>query len=184
MVIVVVVGMPGSGKDVLIQAATSLGYKHIRMGDVVRRFAKLENIKEDDVSIGGFANEQRKKHGDNIWALRTLELMPRGDAVIDGSRSLAEISEFKKAFGSKLTVIGIKAPTKQRFQRLKARRRDDDPNTLKDFEARDNREISWGILEALKNADLVLDNDGEMKDFKKKCVEILGGIKSDHGKSI
>lgn len=184
MVVIVVVGMPGSGKDVLIQTATSLGYKHIRMGDVVRRFAMLEKIKEDDASIGGFANEQRKKNGDNIWALRTLEKMPAGNVVIDGSRSLAEISEFKKAFNGKITVIGIRAPMKQRFQRLKARKRRDNPNTLKDFKARDHREISWGILDALKNADLILDNKGGLDDFRKKCFETLVGIKSSHGKSI
>jgi dephospho-CoA kinase len=182
--VIVVVGMPGSGKDVLIEAATSLGYQHIRMGDVVRRFAKLENIKQDDASIGGFANKERENYGDNIWALRTLAIMPSGDSVIDGSRSLAEISEFKKVFGSKLTVIGIRVPSELRFQRLMARKRSDDPNTLKDFEARDNREISWGILEALQNADFVLDNDGELKYFRKKCIEILASIKSSNRKSI
>ena len=184
MAIIVVVGLPGSGKDVLIQAAISLRYKHIRMGDVVRRFAKLEKIKQDDASIGGFATEQRKIHGDDIWALRTLEKMPSGDAVIDGSRSLTEIRKFKKAFGEKLTVIGIAASKEKRFQRLKDRKRSDDPNTMKEFEARDNREISWGILGALANADVVLENEGTIEDFRETCKRTLVDLKSAHGKSI
>lgn len=175
MVTVVVVGMPGSGKDVLVGAAKELGFNHIRMGDVVREYAKNAGKAPDDVSVGGFATEERGKHGDEIWAVRTLENLPHGNVIIDGSRSLAEIRHFISACDD-VVVMGIDAPDEQRFQRLRGRGREDDPKNEKDFELRDKREESWGIREALVSADLMLINAGSLDGFKQRCRKALSGL--------
>ncbi len=184
MVTIIVVGMPGSGKDILVRSAKELGFSHVRMGDVVRAFAKDAGITSDDASIGGFATEERRTKGDNIWALRTLDRTPKGDVIIDGSRSLTEIEHFKNRHGNGLVVVGIDAPTEERFRRLIKRGREDDPEVLAEFHARDRREESWGILKALENADLVLMNDGGLEEFRQKCQDTLGDILRRHRKSI
>ncbi len=176
MVTVVVVGMPGSGKDIFVRTARSRGFSHVRMGDVVREFVRKAGLPMDDGSVGGFASLERRSHGDDIWAARTLERMPPGDLVIDGSRSLAEIEHFRNAFGKELVVVGIRAPDEERFRRLSGRKREDDPDTREEFDVRDKREASWGILEALGNADIVLDNDAGLDEFEKKCLEALRDI--------
>lgn len=176
MVIIVVVGMPGSGKDIFARTAESRGFAHVRMGDVVREFVRKAGLPMDDGSVGGFANRERHLHGDDVWAARTLERMPTGNLIIDGSRSLAEIKHFRTVFGEVLVVVGIRAPDEQRFLRLSGRKREDDPKTRKEFDIRDRREVSWGILEALEKADLVLDNEEGLEEFRQACTDALESI--------
>lgn len=184
MVVIVVVGMPGSGKDLFVRMARKNGYAQVRMGDVVRDFAKEEGLDSNDVAIGGFANDQRKLHGDDVWALRTLDKLPRGNSVIDGSRSMTEIDCFRNAIGNGLVVMAIKAPEDQRFHRLRLRAREDDPLTVEDFARRDEREISWGILKAIAGADLRLTNDAGLDEFRGKCLDALENITSSVRKNF
>jgi dephospho-CoA kinase len=184
MVIVIVVGMPGSGKDVLLQSAIALGFGHIRMGDVVRNHAAKFELGVSDESIGGFASSERQKHGAAIWAERTLESMPKGNAIIDGSRSLDEINFFRNRLGDDLKVIAVHAPQETRFRRLQNRRRDDDPESLDDLIRRDNREMAWGLGRAIDTADIAIDNDAGLDEFRMRCQAILKSLLDGHGKSI
>lgn len=184
MVIIILVGMPGSGKDIFVQEATKVDFNHIRMGDMVRLFAKEANIDSTDSSIGKFATGQRNEYGVDIWAKRTLEKMPQGNVLIDGSRSLAEIDHFKHVLGNDLKIIGIDAPTQMRFERLTARGRDDDPSAYEHFQARDNRELSWGLGEALENAEIAISNNGTLEEFRNKCQSMINEIIGEHRKPL
>ena len=184
MVIVVVVGMPGSGKDVLLQSAIALGFGHVGMGDVVRTYAARSGLDASDQSIGGFASSERQKHGGAIWAERTLKNMPEGNVIIDGSRSLDEINFFRKRLGDGLKVIAVHAPQEMRFKRLQLRHRDDDPENFEAFARRDNREMTWGIGKAIESADIAIDNNGSLDEFKIQCMNILHSVLGGHGKSI
>ncbi|MCK4265747.1 MAG: dephospho-CoA kinase, partial [Thermoplasmata archaeon] len=136
------------------------------------------------VAIGGFADDQRKLHGDDVWAMRALEKLPGGDCVIDGSRSMTEIDCFRNAIGTGLVVLAIEAPEDQRFHRLRLRAREDDPMTVEDFARRDEREISWGIPEAIAGADLRLTNDAGLDEFRGKCLDALENIASSVRKNL
>ena len=184
MVILILVGMPGSGKDIFVQEANRVGFNHIRMGDMVRLFAGEAGIGNDDRAIGGFATGQREEHGPDIWAKRTLERLSDGNILIDGSRSLAEIQRFKSVLDDDLKVIGIDAPTEMRFQRLVARGREDDPSALEDFQARDQRELSWGLGEALENADITISNNGTLEEFRDKCQSMIKSKLGEHRKPL
>lgn len=174
--IIIVVGMPGSGKDIFVQTAIGMGFSKIGMGDTVRHFAALADTGSGDISIGGFADSQRKEHGPAIWAERTLQRMPPGNVVIDGSRSLDEIAYFREKMGPGLRVIAVTAPAELRFMRLKARRRSDDPLTREDFERRDERELAWGLGAAMESADIALLNDKGLDEFKAACSAALAEI--------
>ncbi|KYK27889.1 MAG: hypothetical protein AYK23_02040 [Candidatus Proteinoplasmatales archaeon SG8-5] len=175
MVTVVIVGMPGAGKDVLVSVAAELGFEHVRMGDVVREFASSAGLPSDDKSVGGFANGERIREGADIWAVRTLGKMPSGNVIIDGSRSLAEIAHFMQNLDD-VVVVGIDAPEEARYKRLGARGREDDPRDWDEFVARDKREESWGIRKALVSADVMLINAGRLEDFEERCRQVLGEL--------
>lgn len=184
MVILILTGMPGSGKDIFVQEAAKADFKHIRMGDMVRFFAKKANIAPTDSSIGKFATDQRAKYGADIWARRTLEKMPPGNVLIDGSRSLTEIDHFKSVLGNDLKVIAVDAPAEMRFQRLGARGREDDPSVYEEFQARDERELSWGLGEAIENANITITNDATLEEFRNKCQSLIKDILEEHGKPL
>ncbi|MFO7619307.1 MAG: AAA family ATPase [Thermoplasmata archaeon] len=174
--IIVVVGMPGSGKDVFVRAAMDVGFSKVSMGDVVRHFASLSGLGSDDASIGGFAGSQRREHGPAIWAQRTLDIMPDGNVIIDGSRSLDEMALFRERLGGNLKVVAIAAPPEKRFERLQSRRRQDDPADRENFNRRDERELSWGLGRAIGTAEITLVNDGTLEDFQASCRNVLRDV--------
>ncbi len=172
MVVIVVSGLPGAGKEEFVRIAIEEGFSMIRMGDMVRQHAMDLGLEMGDLSIGGHANSERDHHGKEVWAVRTMEKLPPGNTVIDGCRSEYELAYFKENIENMITV-GIEASVETRFHRLVARKRDDDPTTMEDFQRRENRELGWGISDAVKNAQIKLGNDGSLEDFRQLCRDTL-----------
>ena len=107
MKILVTTGMPGSGKEELLKCCEVRGAKVMRMGDIVREKAKEFGLNLSDASVGGLADEERKRYGMDIWAKRTIPFVGGDLVVIDGTRGPDEIAAFKKAFGDALKVVAI-----------------------------------------------------------------------------
>jgi len=123
--ILVTTGMPGSGKEELLKICADRGAKIVRMGDIVREKAKEFGLDSSDTSVGALANEERKRYGMDVWAMRTIPYVGGELVVIDGTRGPDEIKAFKNAFGEDLKVIAIHTSPKERFRRLKSRGRPD-----------------------------------------------------------
>ena len=151
MVVVVVSGLPGAGKEELVKVMVENGFSVVRMGDVVRAHAESQGLGGDDLSIGSHATSERETMGKDIWAVRTIEVLPEGDSVIDGCRSKDELQYFRKHIDN-LVTVGITASAENRFQRLATRGRADAPKTLEEFKRREERELGWGLGEAIENA--------------------------------
>jgi len=172
MTILVITGMPGAGKEEFVSVAMSRGYDVVRMGDVVRAEAKAQRIEGSDKGVGGFANDERKKHGYDIWAKRAVKHVKGDRTVIDGSRGLMELDIFKGELGDVL-LIAVHSSPKARFPRLQSRGRADAPKTWEEFKARDERELSWGLGSMISMADVMLVNEGTLEEFKSECGSIL-----------
>jgi dephospho-CoA kinase len=146
------------------------------MGDIVREKAKEFGLDSSDTSVGNLANEERKRFGMDIWAKRTIPYVGGDLVVIDGTRGPDEIRAFKHAFGDDLKVVAIHASPKVRFDRLKARARPDSPAKPSEFDARDRRELDWGLGEAIALADYMVNNDGTLKELKAEVDKLLDKI--------
>ncbi|HXZ24425.1 MAG TPA: AAA family ATPase, partial [Methanomassiliicoccales archaeon] len=99
--------MPGSGKEEFVAVAKELGFEVVRMGDVVREEAARNGIGNDDKGVGGFANEERKKHGFDIWAKRCVSRVKGNMTIIDGSRGTDELRVFQEAFGKNVQLVAV-----------------------------------------------------------------------------
>lgn len=168
--------MPGSGKEEFVKAATMEGLAVVRMGDVVRAFVSEQGLELTDANIGITASRQRELHGLGIWARRTLPMISGDRVVIDGIRGDAELSEFRASFGKDMVVVGVHTSPAKRFERTKKRRRADAPITLEDFRRRDERELGWGIGNALALCDHMIINEGTLEDFYKEIRAFLSEI--------
>lgn len=170
---IIVTGMPGSGKDEFINVAKLRGLKDYHMGNVVRKFAKESNVGISDSEIGSFATGERKKHGMDIWAERTSECVedPSG-AIIDGLRNNEELEYFRKNFPD-VMVVAIFANRKDRLERIIKRDRDDDVRSLEELVSRDNRELSWGLGNVISLADYMIVNDKSLEKFKKDVNDFI-----------
>ncbi len=123
----------------------------------------------------------------------------RGDIiVIDGLRSRAE-ADFFRSQADEFHLIEIVAPTDARIKWLISRGRPDDPHpcdsredygnsktaasckigstdTAEALEKRESRELSWGMCEAMSVADLRLENDGDLEEFKSSVSKLLNSL--------
>ncbi len=176
MKILITTGMPGSGKEELLNCCASKGAKVIRMGDMVREKAKEFGLEPTDSNVGNLANEERKRYGMDIWAKRTIPHVGGDLVAIDGTRGPDEIKAFKKAFGDNLKVVAVHASPKTRFERLRSRGRSDSPTSLAEFEKRDVRELEWGLGDAIALADCMVVNEGTLEELKAEVDLLLGDL--------
>jgi len=172
MTILVVAGMPGAGKEEFVKTALASGYEVVRMGDVVRDEAKRQNIATTDKGVGGFANDERQKHGFDIWAKRAVEHVREPRTIIDGSRGLMELAVFRERLKD-VKLIAIHSSPSSRYPRLVERGRYDAPKDYNEFAARDERELSWGLGSIIAMADVMLVNEGTLEEFKTRCSQFI-----------
>ncbi len=176
--IVAFTGMPGSGKTAAVKVAVDRGIQVLRMGDSVWDEVKRRGLPLEAKVVGQVADEMRDSHGPDIWARRTLKKVDP-DAklvVIDGLRSLDEMGVFKEALGRDFILVYIQCPTEIRLQRVTTRGREDDTDTVEAFRSRDERELSWGLGEVLKEADVVISNIGTEQELRLNVAYLLSDL--------
>ncbi|NMC09724.1 MAG: flagellar hook-basal body complex protein FliE [Methanothrix sp.] len=181
MKIIGFVGLPGSGKSEASQVARQRGLAVLVMGDIIRHEAARQGLEPTDQNLGRVGTALRAAEGPDAVAKRTLEkAMALGEdiVVIDGLRSKDE-ADFFRASVEEFHLIEISAPVEARLKWLESRGRPDDPDqkAADALELRECRELSWGMCEAMKAADLKLKNEGRLDDFRKnveRLLEVLG----------
>jgi dephospho-CoA kinase len=180
MKIIAFTGMPASGKSEAVQLAKDKGMLVIRMGDLVWEETRRQGKPLDDKNVGDVASSMRKKYGMDIWAKRAVEkiqsLKKTSHLIIDGIRNMEEIDYFKKKLNQDFFVVAIDASNDLRRKRAISRGRIDDSKNLKNLEERDKREISWGLQKVIADADIVILNNGNLDQFKKKVLTVLNKL--------
>ncbi|MGV9174011.1 MAG: AAA family ATPase [Promethearchaeia archaeon] len=169
-------GLPGSGKSTAIEAIEHLG-KVVTMGNVIRNETKKRGLEPTDKNLGEIARDLREKGGSKIIAQKCVDLIEKLDAqviFIDGIRSYDEVKVFKNYWD--FPYIAVTADEELRFARLKARGRDDDPQTQNDLKKRDAREIQFGLKKAIKKATYEVKNNSTEQELKEKVKEIIKTI--------
>jgi len=166
--------MPGSGKGVVSGVARGLGFKLIRMGDVIRDEARQRNA-----DIGETAIKLREEYGKFVVAERCVEKILKMQVaknddlyLIEGIRSPFEVEIFKKKFPN-FKVIAVHSKPATRLERLKKRMRADDFSEESQFRIRDDRELNFGIGNVIATSDYVVVNEGSVKKFKNVVRSIL-----------
>ncbi len=167
---ILIIGMPGSGKDEFALVAREMGIEVVNMGDVVRDFTSSIGL---SISMSGeIASRERRDHGMDIWAKRTIERIKSNFVVVEGVRNIEEIQRFRKDMEIGL-VVGISSGKDYRYGRLLKRGREDDPRNPEEFTVREKRELSWGIGEVIATADRYICNDSTIEEFREKVKEFL-----------
>jgi dephospho-CoA kinase len=171
--VVCVTGMPGCGKEEVLAVAQKIGFSIVRMGDVVREEAVHRGLPITDAAVGGMAHAERQAHGLGVWAERTLPRIQGERVLVDGLRGRAELDVFRGAFGDALSVVAVHASPKTRYERMMRRRRTDDAGSMDAFQARDLRELSWGLGDVIATADVMVVNEGTLEEFRRQARAAL-----------
>ena len=170
------VGLPGSGKGEFAATASDLGVPVVTMGDVIREECRRRGL-DPASDHGEVARALREEDGPLAVAERSIpmiraELEDDETVLVDGLRSGDELDRFREAFGDDFTLVAVEAPFETRVERIEARGRDDTAaETLRD---RDERELGFGMGEAIERADVTIDNTGSLTAFRERVAEVLG----------
>jgi len=184
MLFILVAGMPGSGKSIVVDAARELGLPVYTMGDVVREetYRRYGTISPE--LMVSTSEELRRMYGENIVAVRTIERIKQstgdsGVVVVDGVRSLIEVEEFRRH--GETVILAVHASPKTRFKRLLQRRRPGDPSTYEEFYRRDITELGFGLGSVIALADYMIVNESSPEEAKAQALRILSSLVKNHG---
>jgi dephospho-CoA kinase len=175
MKVIGVVGMPASGKGEFSKIAADMGIPVIVMGDMIRNAVQAAGLEPNDTNFGATANRLRAEQGMDAIAQLCVPEIKKQEAplvLVDGIRGDTEIALFRKTF-SGFTVISIDSSFDNRLARIAARARSDDFTTAAALHNRDERELGWGLGNALKMADVHLENEGTLHDFTREVQALL-----------
>ncbi|MHA1731720.1 MAG: AAA family ATPase [Promethearchaeota archaeon] len=176
-VVVGFVGMPGAGKSTAIGVASEFG-PVVTMGDVVRAELKERGLPNNSENLGRVARALREEHGPMVVAERCVEMIRELDdevVIVDGIRSMSEVNLFREAFG-RFPVVAVLADDEKRHAWLMERGREDDPKEAEKIRERDEREVQFGILDVLSNADYSVRNDGTPELLRERTMALLKEI--------
>jgi len=178
--LILVTGMPGSGKSVVREIVNELGIPVLIMGDIIREEVKRRGLKEEAKSYEFVMRDIREKLSDQIVAERTAQKLNhiKADiAFIDGVRSLEEVRYFRK-IAKDVHVLALLSPFRIRLRRLSSRKRLGDPKTEKELEERDEAESKLGLGEVIAKADSYIVNDDRplevfKEDLRKTIIRLM-----------
>lgn len=193
--VLVLAGLPGSGKSVASDIAKSMNIPVIIMGNVIRRETAERGLEPNSRNIGMVASELREKFGDDvvlqrIWPIISQELKNNNLVLIDGMRSIAERDALVQLMGFEPEILAILASENIRNSRLIQRKRSDDLDIeyIKEnkkiikqinkeknhvISERDAREKGWGVESLLERANYKIDNEDSMELFRISVKALL-----------
>ncbi|MCL7415849.1 MAG: flagellar hook-basal body complex protein FliE [ANME-2 cluster archaeon] len=178
MKIIAFVGMPASGKGEAAKVAKDMGYPVVNMGNAIREEIERLGLEPTDENLGMTGTKLRQEEGPSAIARRCvpkLRAINVDTAVVDGVRNIEEVHLFKEEFGDDFLLINIDSSTQNRLHRIQMRGRSDD--RLMNEEAlrtRDERELGWGMAESIKSADMTIENNGSLEEFRDKVSKVIG----------
>jgi dephospho-CoA kinase len=178
MTVIGTVGLPGSGKSEAAAVARDAGIPVVIMGDVIRQACRDRGL-DPATRHGEMAETLREENGPDAIAAASLPLIEAhledaDTVVVDGIRSDIEVERFDEAFGGEFLLVEIRAPEEARAERLDLRGRDASAEEGgESVAARDERELGFGMGEAMDMADVTVDNDGSLEAFQSTIERLL-----------
>lgn len=181
MKIIAFVGMPASGKSEASRIAAEMGIPVIIMGDVIRKEVLKRGLEPNDSNTGMVATDLRRSEGMDAVARRCVsQIRETGSklVVVDGIRGIAEVEYFRQEFEEGFILISIYTPIEIRFSRIQKRGRSDDMNSIEGLHQRDERELSWGMGEAIEASSVEIENNFALETFRKDVIDVLNNYLS------
>jgi len=172
------VGMPASGKSEAAEVARDEGVPVVSMGDVIRDEVERRGLEPTDDNMGDVATSLREEEGDDAVARRCVgEVRDRVEdssvVLVDGIRGADEVDLFRDEFGEDFVLVAVEAPFATRLERVRDRGRSDDVTTADELRDRDERELGYGVGEAIESADARVDNDVTLAEFRDEFRAVL-----------
>ena len=179
-----IIGLTGencAGKGTVAEYLKSKGFVYRSLSDILREELAAEGKEITRENLIEKGNSLRAEHGASALAKKTAQKIdPSKNYIIDSIRNAAEAQEIKSLQNS--TLVYVCAPPETRFERMKSRGRESDPQTFDEFQVLEGKEMKnedktkQSLVEAFEIADLKLENNGTVEELHKKIDELLGSL--------
>jgi dCMP deaminase len=177
--IVGVSGPNSAGKGEVVAYLEARSFYPLSLSDAIRDELRRRGIDETREHMIETGRALRAAHGPGILAARLAATMqPDRNYVIDSIRHPAEV-EALRALGAKFRLLWVDADPERRFERMQARGRPGDPDSLDRLLALEGRErgsddVSMQQLDAVAElADVHLRNDGDLAELHAQVQRVL-----------
>jgi dephospho-CoA kinase len=182
--LLVIVGMPGSGKSVAVEHLRSKGWVVVHFGAITMRELEERDLAVNESNERTVREELRKTHGMEAFAKLSLDDikkgLSKGPTVIDGLYSWSEYKYLRKKLSERFCVIAIFTPRHIRYERLL--NREVRPLSYEEAEARDFAEIE--NLEKggpIAMADYTIQNGESLERLYSEIDDLLDSLSQCRG---
>lgn len=174
-------GKNGCGKGVVAEFLETMGYHFHSLSDVIRDEITARGKKITRDLLIKTANELRTTHGPSILAERVLaKLDPEKNYIVDSIRNPFEVEALRKR--KDFYLLMVDAEPKIRFERLKTRARENDPQDYDAFlkleaaEAGSNDPNAQQLNRTCELADAVVENNGTLEELHEDIRHVLRAL--------
>lgn len=179
MTVIGIVGLPGSGKSEAANVARKMNIPVVATGDIVYEECRRRGL-DPEVHHGEVAKSLLEEGGPTAIAERALpavrnKLEDNEKVLIEGIRSDTVTEFFREEFRDEFTLISIEAPFEVRIDRIKDRD-DSQFENRETLRERDERERSFGIGEAMQDAEIRIENTGTIDEFRDRMEQTFNSI--------
>ncbi len=171
-------GKNGSGKGEVAKYLKDRGFQYYSLSDVLREEANKAGVPITRENLIQLGNQLRAQLGPGALAEKIFSrLDPEKHYVVDSVRHPSEVEVFRRR--TDFILACVTAPQKLRFERIRQRKRENDPQTFEDFQAIEAREAEshnatdQQLDRAIAAADAVLENGGALKMLHDRIREII-----------
>lgn len=182
-----IIGLTGknaAGKGEVAAFLRDKSFYYYSLSDVIREELDRKGIPVTRDNLIAEGNRLREQFGSDILAQRIIQkLDPNQNYVIDSIRNPAEVTALKNT--GRFALLNIDAPAAVRFQRIKSRKREKDPQDLAEFEQKEemerksDAEHKQSIEDCQALADYTIVNEGSLEDLHKKVLNVVSGVLSN-----
>ena len=183
--IIGITGRIGAGKGAVVEyLVRSRGFVHYSARSFLLESIRDKGLPENRDSMVLVANALRKEKGPSAVIEALLERARTGadgeqpHCIIESVRTVGETKALAQAGAF---LLGVDAPAKLRFDRIKKRKSETDDISFETFlehEAREEEQkepYKANIAAVMKVADAVVDNSGSLDDLTARVEEVLAG---------
>lgn len=179
-----IIGLTGknaAGKGEVAKFLESRGFQYYSLSDMLREELKKRKLSPTRDHLTRIGNELREKYGPTVLADRTLKKLGESqNYVIDSFRNPGEVEAFRRR--PDYVLWAVVATPEVRFERIVARARENDPDTIEHFKAVEAREAhnadpnKQSIDACIQVADVEITNNGSLELLNRQLTKHLKAL--------
>jgi len=173
--IIAIVGKIGSGKTTAAKyLQQEFGFEVIKFSGFVRDILDRMHLEQTRENMSDLSTSLRKRFGKDIFSyVVNQDIKNKEKVIVEGVRVPEDLKRLKNR--EDFTLLAIDVDTETRFKRLKDRSEncDDQTKTYEEFLEDHERKTETQIGEIMKDADVFIKNDRNLKEFYRKLDELV-----------